>query len=303
MALDIPRLDGRFAVVSDYQPAGDQPAAIDELERRVRRGDRHVGAARRHRHRQERDHGLAGRAAAAADAGARAQQDALRPAGQGVPRADAAQRGGVLRLLLRLLPARGVHPADRHLHREGLLDQRGGRAAAALGHDVAADPARRDRGGHRLGDLRPGHAGGVPRPLGQGRGRRRRSTATSCCAGWSRSSTRATTWRSTAARSGSAATRWRSSRRTRSWRSAIEFFGDEVEKLYYLHPLTGDVIREVDRAAHLPGHPLRGRPGADGAGDRRASRPSWRSGWPSWTGRASCWRRSGCGCAPRTTSR
>src|SRR5579859_5716209 len=42
MALDIPRLDGRFEVISDYRPSGDQPAAIDELERRVRRGDRHV---------------------------------------------------------------------------------------------------------------------------------------------------------------------------------------------------------------------------------------------------------------------
>src|SRR5947207_7688382 len=42
MALDIPRLDGRFEVISDYQPAGDQPAAIDGLEARLRRGDRHV---------------------------------------------------------------------------------------------------------------------------------------------------------------------------------------------------------------------------------------------------------------------
>ncbi|MFI1987961.1 excinuclease ABC subunit UvrB [Actinoplanes sp. NPDC020271] len=42
MALDIPRLDGRFEVISDYKPAGDQPAAIDELERRVRAGDRHT---------------------------------------------------------------------------------------------------------------------------------------------------------------------------------------------------------------------------------------------------------------------
>jgi excinuclease ABC subunit B len=42
MALDIPRLDGRFEVISDYQPAGDQPAAIDDLERRVRRGDRNT---------------------------------------------------------------------------------------------------------------------------------------------------------------------------------------------------------------------------------------------------------------------
>src|ERR671917_1943727 len=42
MALDIPRLDGRFEVISDYRPAGDQPAAIDDLARRVRRGDRHT---------------------------------------------------------------------------------------------------------------------------------------------------------------------------------------------------------------------------------------------------------------------
>src|SRR6266702_6493403 len=42
MPLDIPRLDGRFEVVSDYRPSGDQPTAIDELERRVRRGDRHI---------------------------------------------------------------------------------------------------------------------------------------------------------------------------------------------------------------------------------------------------------------------
>ena len=41
MAFDIPLLDGRFEVISEFQPAGDQPAAIDELERRVRRGDRH----------------------------------------------------------------------------------------------------------------------------------------------------------------------------------------------------------------------------------------------------------------------
>jgi excinuclease ABC subunit B len=42
MTLDIPRLDNPLTVVSDYQPAGDQPAAIDDLERRVRRGDRYV---------------------------------------------------------------------------------------------------------------------------------------------------------------------------------------------------------------------------------------------------------------------
>ena len=83
----------------------------------------------------------------------------------------------------------------------------------------------------------------------------------------------------------------------------IEFFGDEIERLSYLHPLTGDEIREVDQLLIFPATHYARRSGADGAGDPRASRPSWRSGWPSWTGRASCWRRSGCGCARPTTSR
>jgi excinuclease ABC subunit B len=42
VSLDIPRLDGTFAVVSEYKPSGDQPAAIEALSRRVRKGDRHV---------------------------------------------------------------------------------------------------------------------------------------------------------------------------------------------------------------------------------------------------------------------
>src|SRR5690606_16788155 len=42
MTVDIPRVDGRFQVVSDYQPAGDQPAAIAELTRRIRAGERYV---------------------------------------------------------------------------------------------------------------------------------------------------------------------------------------------------------------------------------------------------------------------
>ena len=90
MALDIPRLDGRFEVVSDFQPAGDQPAAIEELERRVRRGDRDVvllGATG------------TGKCATTAWLIERLQrptlvmapeQDARRPARQRVPRAAAA---------------------------------------------------------------------------------------------------------------------------------------------------------------------------------------------------------------------
>jgi excinuclease ABC subunit B len=39
---DLVRRKAPFTVVSDFQPNGDQPAAIDELERRVRAGERHV---------------------------------------------------------------------------------------------------------------------------------------------------------------------------------------------------------------------------------------------------------------------
>ncbi|ASR37154.1 excinuclease ABC subunit B [Prauserella marina] len=39
---DIPRADGRFEVVSDYKPSGDQPAAIAELERRLTSGEKDV---------------------------------------------------------------------------------------------------------------------------------------------------------------------------------------------------------------------------------------------------------------------
>ncbi|MFE3177320.1 excinuclease ABC subunit UvrB [Amycolatopsis sp. NPDC059090] len=39
---EVPRAGGRFEVVSEYQPAGDQPAAIDDLERRIRAGEKDV---------------------------------------------------------------------------------------------------------------------------------------------------------------------------------------------------------------------------------------------------------------------
>ena len=71
------------------------------------------------------------------------------------------ERRRVLRLLLRLLPARGVRPSGRPLHREGQLAQRRHRPAPARGDvEPALAPRRRDR---RLGlvHLRPRLARGV----------------------------------------------------------------------------------------------------------------------------------------------
>jgi excinuclease ABC subunit B len=39
---EIPRTGGRFTVVSEFEPAGDQPAAIEELEARIKRGEQDV---------------------------------------------------------------------------------------------------------------------------------------------------------------------------------------------------------------------------------------------------------------------
>lgn len=39
---DIERATGAFEVISEYQPAGDQPAAIEELDRRLNRGEQDV---------------------------------------------------------------------------------------------------------------------------------------------------------------------------------------------------------------------------------------------------------------------
>ena len=76
---------GALQVISDFQPSGDQPAAIDELERRVREGQSNVvllGATG------------TGKSATTAwlverlqrpDPGDRAQQDAGGPAGHRVP--------------------------------------------------------------------------------------------------------------------------------------------------------------------------------------------------------------------------
>ena len=72
------------------------------------------------------------------------------------------QRRRVLRQLLRLLPARSLHPRAGHLHREGRLDQRRDRPAAARRHRGAPrPPRRRDRRRLRLVHLRPRLAGGL----------------------------------------------------------------------------------------------------------------------------------------------
>ena len=150
-----------FKLDSVFTPTADQPKAIAGAGRGHRGRRALPDAARRDRHRQDDDDGGRDRGGPAPDAGDRAQQDARGAAVQRVPHVLPRQRGRVLRLLLRLLPARGLRPEPRPLHREGLGDQPGGRPPAPRGDGGRVRAPRRDR--RRVGvlHLRPRLAGDV----------------------------------------------------------------------------------------------------------------------------------------------
>ena len=133
--------------------AEGRPAAGDRGtgERYPRCGRKPAGAARRHRLGQDLHHGQGHRGDAAPGADPRAEQDARRAALRRVQVVLSGQRGGVFRLVLRLLPAGGLRAPDGYLHREGILHQRADRPHAPLG-DAGAPGARR-RHHRRLGFL------------------------------------------------------------------------------------------------------------------------------------------------------
>ena len=293
-----------FEVISEYTPSGDQPAAIAELAAPHQRGRDRCRAARRHRNRQVGDDGLAHRAGAAPDPRARAQQDPRRAARQRVPRTHAEQRRRVLRLLLRLLPARGLRPADRHLHREGLA-----RSTPRSSGCGTPPPTRCSAGAtsivvstvsciYGLGSAR-----GVPRGHGRAAGRHAASTAT----------------RSSASSSSMQYQRndvdfSRGKFRVRGdtieiipvyeeHAIRIEMFGDEIEALYSLHPLTGDVVKKLDAVSVFPGSHYVASTGRDAARDRHDQGGARGAARASSSARASCSRRSGCACARPSTSR
>ena len=183
------RIRGRFAVPPRRRPARGHRRAGG----RARTGRPLPDPAGHHRIGQDGHHRLDHRGRPAAHPDHRAQQVPGRPAGRRAQGVLPPQPGRVLRLLLRLLPARGVRPVVGHLHREGLVDQRRDRPAAPRLHLVAAAPAGHHRGGLGLVHLRAGIARGVPRPHRGPPPRARCTTSAPCSGGWSSSSTRGTT--------------------------------------------------------------------------------------------------------------
>ncbi len=203
-----------FRLEAPFQPTGDQPQAIDKLVKGLSKGMKQqvllgvTGSGKSY------TIGKVIEAAQPADAGHRPQQDPGRAALLRVPRVLPGQRGRVLRLVLRLLPARGVPAALGHVHREGLVTQRRDRQAAPRGNAGAVRAPRHD---HRRAASRASTVS-APRSITARRSRGCESAAaiaaTVFSASWSISSTSATTRHSPARGSACAATRSSSSRRT-----------------------------------------------------------------------------------------
>ena len=158
--------EGRAArsVPSGVQVPAHRGPAPGHPEAGGRAECRHEGAdfAGRHRLGQDLHHGKRHCPGEPAHPGAGPQQDPGRPAVLGVPGVLPGQRGGVLRLLLRLLPAGGLHPPDGHLHREGLRHQRRDRQAAPQRHQRPFRAPGRDHRGVGLLHLLPGRPHRLP---------------------------------------------------------------------------------------------------------------------------------------------
>ena len=124
-----------FRLRADFAPAGDQPEAIAALAAGLRDGHPHqvllgVTGSGQDLHGLERDRATIGKPTLVIAP----EQDARGAALPRVPDVLSRQRRALLRQLLRLLPARGVRPLDRHVHREGRLHQRRDRQDAPRRH-------------------------------------------------------------------------------------------------------------------------------------------------------------------------
>ena len=181
--------------------------------------------------------------------------------------------------------------------------QRRDRPAAARGHQRAVRAAGRDHRGQRVVHLRPGLARGLRRHDAVAASTATSGTGTTCCGAWWASSTSATTWFQAGHLPGAGRRGGDRARRTRKTSIRIEFFGDEVERIVEVDPLTGEILGEREHVAHLPGDAL------CHAARRRCSGPSRRieaeleERLQYFRDKASCWRPSGWSSGRGTTWR
>ena len=149
----------RFRIFRGRGSAGRDRAA----HRRDRSRACPPDAARCHRLRQDVHDGEGHRENRTTRAGTGPEQDS----GCATLRRDArilpAQRGRVFRVVLRLLPARGLRSVNRHVYREGRINQRSHRADAAVGDEGPARTQRLHHRSHGVGNLWSRRPGCLPR--------------------------------------------------------------------------------------------------------------------------------------------
>ena len=271
-----------FRLVSDFQPTGDQPQAIDKLVEGLERGQKRqtlLGVTG------------SGKTFTMANVIERVQrptlviapqQDAGRPALRRVQGVLPRQRRRVLRQLLRLLPAGGLRPAAP------TPTSRRTPTSTRRSTSCATPPPRRcstRRDVIIVASVSCIYGLGEPEEyrsfVAQPEAGRDATSATSCCASWSTCSTSATTSTSRAASSACAATRWRSCPAYEELALRIEFFGDEIERIVEVDPLTGEMLDELDSVDIYPAKHFVTSPGQAARRPSRTSRRSWRSGWRS----------------------
>ena len=238
-------------VTSAYRPTGDQPRAIAELAASLRDGNRGqtlLGATG------------TGKTATMAWLIEELQRPALVIAHNKTLAAQLCNEfreffpGNAVEYfvsVLRLLPARGVRPAGRPLHREGLLAERRHRPPTPRGEHLARDAAGRRRRRLRVVHLRDRLAGGVRgarRPPRRRRGVRPRPAPSEA----RRHPVRPQ--RHAAGRG-----RFRVKGDVVELQPAyletayrISFFGDEIEQISHFDPLTGEVLGRLDDLTAFP---------------------------------------------------
>ena len=169
---DLERRVAPFKVVSDYQPSGDQPAAIEEITKRIHGGEQDVvllGATG------------TGKTATVAWVAEQVQRPMLvmQP-----NKTLAAQFANELRQLFPdnaveyfvsyydyYQPEAYVPQTDTYIEKDSSINEEVERLRHSR-DQLAADPARRDRGLDGLLHLRPRHPAGVRRPDAAAQGRR-----------------------------------------------------------------------------------------------------------------------------------
>ena len=291
-----------FEIRAPFEPHGDQPAAIVELSAGVRDGARFqtlLGATG------------TGKTLTMAHVIAQSRRPALVMSHN---KTLAAQLYGELksllpgnaveyfRLLLRLLPARGVYPRHGHLHREGRLDQRGHRAAAPAGHLFVDRAAGRGGGGVGVVHLRPGQSGRLPRPHAAPRG----GPGEPAPGDPARSGGHPVQAQRHRFRAGHLP----GARRHGGGVPGLRGAGDPNRAVgrrgradHPFRPAHGGHDRGTGPHGDLPRVPLRDAPPHDRGRWRPSSARRWRRRWPRSGRRGGSWRRSGSRRVPTSTSK